>query len=125
MPPARRISRADPIELRLPAHLEVAGLLRQAQAAGGFASVLHKGAREGGTILVVMAEKGSNLRVYERMPAPDGTRIWHLSKQQNADKPLEIDDYLSRRSAQDSDLWIIELDIANGERFIGLSPPVN
>jgi hypothetical protein len=26
-----------------------------------------------------------------------------------------------KRAAQDNDLWIVELDIARGERFIGLT----
>lgn len=42
---------------RLPAHLEVAGLIRAVQAAGGFATVLNKGEREAGTILIVLTEK--------------------------------------------------------------------
>ena len=32
----------------------------------------------------------------------------------------EFSDYLVRRGRQDDDLWIVELDIAQGERLIGL-----
>ena len=108
------------MESRLPAHLEVAALLRQTQAGGGFGSVLAKGEREGGTILVVLRERGANARVFERMPGLDGARNWHRSKHQTTDNSKEIDEYLDRRAAQDQDLWIIELDIVNGERLIGL-----
>lgn len=106
---------------RLPAHLEVAGLIRQVEAAGGFAAVLHKGERDAGTIVVLLTEKGANLRVFERMPHPDGTRRWTLSRHQDTENTQEISDYLDRRMSQDPDLWIVELDIANGERFIGLT----
>ena len=106
---------------RLPAHLEVSGLLRQVAAAGGFAAVLHKGEREAGTIVVVCAENGANRRVFERMPSADGDRNWAQSRAEDAENKAFIDDYLNRRQAQDPDLWIIELDIANGERFIGLA----
>lgn len=82
--------------------------------------MLYKGEREAGTILVVLAEKGENLRIFERMPQADGTRKWTLAKDQVTDKTAEIQAWLSRRRAQDPDLWIIELDIADGERFIGL-----
>ncbi len=105
---------------RLPAHLEVSGLLRQVAAAGGFAAVLHKGEREAGTIVVVCAENGANRRVFERMPSVDGDRTWVLTRSEDAENKKFIDDYLVRRQAQDRDLWTIELDIANGERFIGL-----
>lgn len=107
-------------DARLPAHIEVAALLRQTQAGGGFASVLTKGEREGGTILVILREKGANVRLFERMPGLDGARKWHSIKQQLADTTQEIDEYLERRATQDRDLWIIELDIVNGERLIGL-----
>ena len=105
-------------EVRLPAHLEVSGFIRRTQAEGGFAAVLHKGEPEAGTILLVLTENGLNSRVYERMPQIDGTPAWHCSKRQDTDKPWEFSEYLERRGSQDRDLWIIELDIADGERLI-------
>lgn len=111
------------MEGRLPAHLEVAALLRQVQAAGGFATLLHKGERDAGTILVVLLENGANARLFERMPDASGTREWRVSKTEDAENKREFSEYLTRRGDQDPDLWIVELDIANGERFIGLTPP--
>lgn len=108
-------------EERLPAHLEVTGLLRAVDAAGGFGTVIKKGERDAGTLLVVCCENGTNCRAYERMPRPDGTRGWALSKSQDPEKANEFVEYLDRRTRQDSDLWVVELDVANGERFIGLS----
>ncbi|MFM5884014.1 MAG: DUF1491 family protein [Novosphingobium sp.] len=105
----------------MPAHLEVSGLIRAVEAAGGFATVLHKGEREAGTIVVLTTERGGNARVFERMPSPEGGRSWVLSRSQDIENPMEIGEYLDRRKAQDRDLWIVELDIANGERFIGLN----
>lgn len=108
------------MDSRVPAHLEVGGLIRAVEAAGGFAAVLHKGQREAGTILVVVVENGANARVFERMPQLDGTRAWQCSKVQDTEKPYEMSEYLERRCSQDPDVWVVELDIANGERFIGL-----
>ena len=108
---------------RLPAHLEVSSLIRQTQAAGGFAAVIKSGERDAGTILVVITENGRNSRLYERMPSLDGTRAWHRSKTQDNEKQDEFSDYLTKRSKQDPDTWIVELDIADGERFIGLDSP--
>ena len=109
------------MEPRLPAHLEVGALIRRANAEGGFASVLQKGEPDAGTILLVLTEKGANARVYERMPGADGSRQWHRSKVENPENKQEFEDWLSRRGQQDRDLWILELDIADGERFIGLT----
>lgn len=107
---------------RLPAHLEVNGLIRAVDTAGGFATVIGKGERDAGTILVICCENGTNARLYERMPQLDGTRKWTLSKIQVAENTREFIDYYQRRKRQDGDLWILELDVANGERFIGLPP---
>lgn len=106
---------------RLPAKLEVMALVRLVGGAGGFASVLHKGEPDGGTILVVLTEKGANTRVFERMPTLEGGRKWHRIRSEESETKQEIDEYLTRRQGQDADLWIVELDIADGERFIGLT----
>jgi hypothetical protein len=106
---------------RLPARLEVSGLIRAVMAAGGFAAVLNKGEPEAGSILVICAEKGTNRRVFERMPSIDQDREWTVSLIEDTENKSLFDDYLERRKDQDPDLWIIELDIANGERFIGSS----
>lgn len=106
------------MEQRLPAHLEVSALVRAAQAAGDFAMILNKGERDAGTILVVVMENQGLGVLYERMPQRDGTRKWTETKAQVSDKKSDFDDYLDRRSRQDPDLWIVELTVADRERFI-------
>ncbi|MGX7896170.1 DUF1491 family protein [Tsuneonella sp. HG222] len=105
---------------RLPAHLEVSGLIRAVDAAGGFGTVIAKGERDAGTLLVICCEKGTNAKLYERMPQRDGSRSWVLAKTENIENPTEFAEYWQSRRVQDPDLWVIELDIANAERFIGL-----
>ena len=108
--------------VRLPAHLEVAGLIRRVAAEGGFAAVIAKGEPDSGTILLILRDARTNPRLFERMPHPDGTRPWTLNRTQDIDNKYEFEDYLMRRQAQDRDLWIVELDSPNPERFIGDSP---
>jgi len=105
-------------EARLPVKLEVSGLLRLTESAGGFGMVLKKGETDVGTILVVLLNNQSVGSVFERMPQLDGSRCWTLAKQQDADNASEFELYLQRRAAQDPDLWIVELTIADGERLI-------
>ena len=113
------------MESRLPAHLEVAGLLRAIEAAGGFATVIAKGERDAGTLLITCCERGKNYRAYERMPRPDGTRGWTLAKTEDSHNPVEFGEYLDRRRRQDRDLWIVELDIPDAERFIDSTGTLN
>jgi hypothetical protein len=110
----------ESVDTRLPAHIEVSGLIRAVDAAGGFATVIAKGEREAGTILVVCCENGADARAYERMPHPDGSRTWTQTRRQDTENTAEFSEYLTRRAKQDDDLWIVELDIADAERFIGL-----
>lgn len=103
---------------RLPAHLEVAGLIRSAQAVGGFATVISRGERDAGTIALLTIERGKNARFYERMPQLDGSRLFTCTREEDVENKQEFADFLERRSRQDSDLWIIELDVPNSERFV-------
>ncbi|MFM5895044.1 MAG: DUF1491 family protein [Novosphingobium sp.] len=105
---------------RLPAKLEVSALVRAVNSAGGFAAVVNKGEPEAGTLLVICTENGTNRRLFERMPSIDEDREWTMSLAEDTENKHFFDDYLERRRSQDPDLWIVELDIANGERFIGL-----
>ncbi|MEO6389177.1 MAG: DUF1491 family protein [Croceibacterium sp.] len=106
------------MDSRLPAHLEVSGLIRSVQAAGGFATVVARGERDAGTLLVICCERGGPAAAYERMPQADGSRRWAISRHQASDNPHEFWEYCDRRKNQDSDLWIVELDIADAARFI-------
>ena len=103
---------------RLPAQLEVSGLIRQVQAAGGFAMVLAKGEPDAGGILLVLIHNGQDSRAFERMPSLTGGRVWTLAKAESAGEPGAFAAWLERRRSQDPDLWIVELDIPDGERFV-------
>jgi hypothetical protein len=105
---------------RLPAHLEISGLIRLVQSNDGIATVLSKGERDGGTILLVTMERGENARLFERMPQLDGSRRFIPTKSQDPEKPREFSEYLDRRTHQDPDIWVLEVDVPNAERFIAL-----
>jgi hypothetical protein len=107
---------------RLPAALEATALIRLAEARGGFGMVLHRGEPDSGTILVVILDNQGfgqySAQAFERLPKADGTRGWATAKVQDAQNKAEFESYLTRRIAQDRDLWVIELTIADGEQFI-------
>jgi hypothetical protein len=106
------------MEGRLPAHLEASAIIRLAQAQGGFATVLAKGERDAGSILIVTLFRGAGAVLYERMPQLDGSRKFLAAKRELSENPQEFSEYLARRRQQDSDMWLIEVDIADPERFI-------
>ncbi len=106
---------------RLPAHLEVAGLLKLVQALGGFGTVLQKGERDAGTLVILTMNSGNNARLWERMPQLDGTRRFTCTREQDTDNMRDFDDYVAKRQRQDPDCWFIELDGPDVERLIDSS----
>ncbi len=102
---------------RLAAGLLVNALVRRVNAAGGSAMVLAKGDAEAGAILVLTLERGGNPGFFERGIGPDGNPALVRSGPAEFTEASAVSDYWQRRRSRDSDLWVVELDIAGAERF--------
>ena len=98
--------------------MEVTGLLRRVSNDGGFATVLRKGDPDSGSLLLLVAERGRHLAGLERVLDIDGAYRWQRTGPAESAGSREIADFLARRTRFDDDLWAIELDIADAERFI-------
>ena len=103
---------------RLPAQLEVTALLRKVQAAGGFATVLRKGDPESGALLLIIESRGKYLRCLERVLSLEGSYEWQAAGPGDSASSEEVQAFLAKRRRFDTDAWLIELDIADAERFI-------
>ncbi|MGX7927570.1 DUF1491 family protein [Tsuneonella sp. HG094] len=106
------------MDARLPAHLEVAGIRRLAESHGGFAMVIAKGERDAGTIAIVIIGRGEPAWLYERMPMLDGNRRFVHTVSEDPENKREFSETLTRRSERDPDLWLIEADVPDRERFV-------
>lgn len=102
---------------RLTSAMLAGALMRRTSAAGGFATILVKGDAISGVILVQALEKGRELGLFERVS--DFTGGYRLVRcGPSPDEGAEaLSQYLARRRRSDPDLWVIELDIADAERF--------
>ena len=103
---------------QLPTHVEVAGILRRVAAAGDFATVLRKGDSERGSLLIVVGSRGRHVASLERVLDLNGDYRWQAAGPAESASSVEIADFLAKRARFDEDLWAIELDIAEPERFI-------
>ena len=101
---------------RLTSAMFVSALLRLVQNQAGFGTVVAKGDKDAGAILIVLAERGKRVRLLERLLRGDGIYAWDspLSAGHNE---ADIDKFLERRRRFDPDSWVIELDTASAERF--------
>ena len=102
---------------RLASTVLVNALLRRVNDAGGMAMVLAKGDLQGGAILIVACEKGREFKIMERGIGPSGQIELIAAAAVAGDDAAQVTAYWQRRRARDSDLWVIELDIAQAERF--------
>ncbi len=103
---------------RLAAHLEVAGILRRAEASGGFGTVLRKGDADRGSLMLVVNSRGRHAAVLERILGPDGDYAWQAVGPPESSSSIDVSEFLAKRARFDEDSWVIELDIAEPERFI-------
>jgi len=103
---------------RLASGTLVSALIRRVHDAGGAAAVLARGDASAGGILLLTYERGTNPRFFERGIGPQGEPALLPSGPAEIAGESEVASYWQRRRARDSDLWVVELDIARAERFI-------
>lgn len=103
---------------RLPAGLEVAAIVRQVQGEGGFASVLRRGDADRGTISLLIAERGCVAGLLERQMAADFTYRWAKISGGSELEGASWREFVEKKARIDPDCWVVELDVADAERFI-------
>lgn len=103
----------EPPEPPLPASTLVPAICRQVMSAGGFATVLVKGSQWGGALLLVHRWKG-RVKAYEKMPTLSGAALWRVA----AEGDPAVGAFVAAQQRFDPDLWVLELDIADPERFV-------
>ncbi|MET0241693.1 MAG: DUF1491 family protein [Sphingobium sp.] len=102
---------------RLPSKILVSALVRRVGQAGGFATIIARGEDMGGAIIVQLEDRGSYRGLLERtVDWDDKAKLIPCGPPVGADS-FAVSEYIERRRANDPDLWVVELDIADGERF--------
>jgi hypothetical protein len=105
------------VTARVTARFLVSALIRRISAAGGTAMVLAKGDEMAGAIVLVCVDRGVHRAILERSLGADDSYAWRSVGPAESDTAA-VSDYLARRRRNDPDLWLIELDTADAERFV-------
>ena len=79
---------------------------------------MRKGDPDRGSLLIFVSSRGRHVAVLERVLSPDGEYRWQPANLPDSASSIEVADFLAKRARFDEDLWAIELDIADPERFI-------
>jgi hypothetical protein len=103
--------------LLLPTDVWAGALIRRAEQAGAFAMVIRKGDARAGTVLVkVIDRRDRSARIYAEAFRGDGERVW--MEPVKADDEAGLDAYVERQVGRDPDLWLVEIDDAEGRHFL-------
>lgn len=104
---------------RLTTQILVAVLRRMAEAEGGLGVVMNRGHEQAGGLLVVLTERGAECLRLERRTGWNGETNWDVVAldRESAEIRHSQAPMLQRRIDSDPDLWVLELDVANAERF--------
>jgi hypothetical protein len=103
---------------RLPAHLEAASLIRRVQAEGGFAAVLRKGDPDRGALTLIVRKKGELRGFLERELGANFVYSWSFKRLDAQPEGDSVANLVAQKERFDPDFWLIELDVAEPERFI-------
>jgi hypothetical protein len=105
---------------RLASGVVVAALARRVQGAGGNAAVLAHGDETAGAIMLVIASRGETVRLLSRRLDFAGGYVWDdiaLPPPGGESDTPAVDELVNRARRRDPDLWVVELDIADAQRF--------
>ncbi|HUZ12444.1 MAG TPA: DUF1491 family protein [Caulobacteraceae bacterium] len=95
----------------------VYALLRRAQLAGAGAVIERKGDAGAGAVLVkALNRRAGEARLFAEATRGDGERVWMQPVDSLAEP--ELDAYIARAARIDPDLWVVEIDDAQGRHFL-------
>ncbi|UAJ10904.1 DUF1491 family protein [Glacieibacterium megasporae] len=100
-------------EPRLSAGTWTSALLRRVDAAGDFATVVHRGDAVAGSVVLIHRDRSGSVRALSRALGESGSYVWRTAATGDS-----VDSWVSRQRGFDPDLWVIELDTPDPARFI-------
>ncbi len=105
-------------EPRLASSITVSALIRRVETEGGFAVVAARGDSNAGAILIIAMQRGEIIAILERALTSGGNYSWNKTSGQLMNDKAVLNDYLARKRRNDPDLWLVEADVPDVERFI-------
>jgi hypothetical protein len=103
--------------MQLSSDLWVYALIRRVQLAGAFATVVRKGDARGGAVLVkTFDSKSGAATLWAEAVGRDGESVWMRPVER--DDEAGIDAYIERAARIDPDIWVVEIEDADGRRFL-------
>ena len=81
--------------------------------------MIRKGDDDRGTLVILISSRGSHFACLERvLDFASGDYAWAVAGPSRTAASAEVARFVASRAQLDPDMWAIELDIADPERFI-------
>ena len=103
---------------QLPARLEATALMRQVESDGGFATIVKHGDDDSGALILLIAQRGVMQTLIERQMGPFYKYQWTVVTTYDPTAPEKFLESTAKLRRRDPDCWLIELDVADAERFV-------
>ena len=100
---------------RLKSELSASALIRRAEGAGAFATVVRRGDPDAGALHVVVRTLDGAARLYSPIRDMSGKAAWLEGAAENE---RELDAKLARMHGRDPDLWVVEVSDRAGRHFL-------
>jgi hypothetical protein len=95
----------------------VYALIRRAEQGGAFPVIVRRGDARAGSVLVKTLHRRENVaHLYVEATRGDGERVW-MEPVAATDEPA-LDAYIERSARIDPDIWVVEIDDAQGRHFL-------
>ena len=103
--------------MRISSDIWVAALIRRVELAGAYATVVIRGDARAGEVLVKTIDRRTGrCELFSGAQDADGERVW--IKPTSGSTESEIETYVERAHRFDPDIWVVEIEDADGRRFL-------
>ena len=99
---------------RLPTELWVTAGLRRCNNEGVPATVVRKGEKQSGTVILKITQLDKNFKIFTHGRDIAGKLTWYPALDDKNVEESEADSYLARSANLDPDVWIIEIEHRDG-----------
>jgi hypothetical protein len=101
-------------EGRLPTELWVSAGLRRCSDEGVPATVVRKGEAQSGTVILKLNQHAQGCRVLNQTRDIDGRLVWFAALDGALVPEDDADGYIARSVRRDPDIWVVEVEHAEG-----------
>ncbi len=103
--------------MQLSSDIWVYALIRRVELGGSFATVVRKGDARGGAVLVkTINRRNGEVRLWAEATGPEGNPVW--MRPVISENEADLDAYIARAARIDPDIWVVEVEDAEGRRFL-------